>query len=103
AYRALAVLRRSRARRHALLRRRCSVTSLSPLPVLHGERVRVRASRLLRRLMLPLTPTLSPLKSGERETRAAPKPFPRTARRRCPDAASPRASPRSPRDAGRGG
>ena len=38
-----------------------------PLPVLHGERVRVRGRSLLRRLRLPLTPTLSPLKDGERE------------------------------------
>src|SRR5213595_2087766 len=44
---------------------------LFPLPILlqNGERVRVRGRRLLRRLPLPLTPTLSPQKSGEREKR----------------------------------
>jgi hypothetical protein len=31
-----------------------------PLPLLHGERARVRGKALLRRLWLPLTPTLSP-------------------------------------------
>jgi hypothetical protein len=40
-----------------------------PLPILfqNGERARVRGSHIPQRKRLPLTPTLSPRKSGERE------------------------------------
>jgi hypothetical protein len=41
-----------------------AIAHLSPLPVLHGERVRVRGGTNLWCKQLPLTPTLSPLSAG---------------------------------------